>query len=434
MLNMVTTGSNFSGMENTTGILNASTTTAPPSVLDGKIAIVLISIAAPILFIVGMIGNILIIVVIRRGVLPSIATTLSFTYLAAADVVVLVFGLTDLWLYSYSIYIKDFDETWCAIHMWLIYASISLSSWALVFITIQRTISIYFPLKNVTIATKSNTLIGLIVMTILICGINLHILWTAGFTSGLPAAETSQENTTTAIDNSSTSSPTMPPATTSTQPLVTNTSFVMSTSAAPSAPVLYCDFRPEHEEFFYGIWTWVDFSMACVVPTALLIIGNLLIICRLTAATRKRQEMSQNKDDSSKIHTLSVMLLCITLLFFVCTIPIVVLEIGHKEWFDLNDPSDAAIYLLVRIVANLLQYTNNTANFILYCLTSNVFRKKLTEIVCGRKKKPKDTSMITSVTGGSTMATVVTKATAISKANMNGNENGSTKNHENTAL
>ena len=151
-------------MDTTVSTFNTSTTTKPPGILEPMIGKVIISIAAPILFLVGVIGNILIIVVIRRGALPSIATTLSFTYLAVVDMIVLVFAPVELWLFYYEIYITYFNHTWCVIHAWLIYVGMSLSSWALAFITIQRAISIYFPLKNVSIATKSNTLIGLGVM------------------------------------------------------------------------------------------------------------------------------------------------------------------------------------------------------------------------------------------------------------------------------
>ena len=108
-------------MDTTVSTFSTSTTTKPPGIMEPMIGKVIISIAAPILFLVGMIGNILIIVVIRRGALPSIATTLSFTYLAVVDMIVLVFALVELWLFYYDIYITDFNHTWCAIHAWLIY-------------------------------------------------------------------------------------------------------------------------------------------------------------------------------------------------------------------------------------------------------------------------------------------------------------------------
>ena len=421
-------------MDTTSSTLHASTRIKPPDVLDPKIVIVIISIAAPIIFFVGMIGNILIIMVIRRGALPSIATSLSFTYLAVVDIIVLVFGLVDLWLYSYKIFIRDFNPTWCAIHLWLIYVGVSLSSWALVFITIQRTISIYFPLKNISIATKSNTLIGLGVMTVLICVLNLHMLWTLGLTEGPLASDVGLENAV-VTGNFSISLTTAPSVTTGTRPNMTNTSVQISSLVAPNAAIPYCNPLPEHYTFFYGVWTWIDLAVACLVPTIFLAIGNLLIICRLTTATHKRQEMSQNRDDNNNNKNLSIVLMSITIVFFVCTLPITVFQIGFTEWFDLGNPSGAAAHLLVRVVVNLLQYANNAANFILYCLTSDVFRKKFYELMCRSKRKQKNTSSHASVTGRArAVKTEVTSVTSISKVNMNKNENQSTKGHENTAL
>ena len=414
-------------MDTTRSTLNASSTIKPPGVLDPTIVKIIISIAAPILFLVGMIGNILIIVVIRRGALPSIATTLSFTYLAVVDMIVLVFGLLDLWLIYYGIFLKDFNHTWCAIHTWLIYVGVSLSSWALVFITIQRTISIYLPLKNVSIATKSNTLIGLSVMTVLICGLNLHMLWTSCFTTGPPTLNAGQGSAV-LTGNYSISSTAAASLTTGTQSDVTNSTVDITSLVAPNCLVL-----PEHYTFFYGVWTWVDFVVACLVPTVILAIGNLLIICRLTTATRKRKEMSQNQDDNDKKHNIPIMLISITILFFVCTIPITVLLIGNTEWFDLDNPKEAATHHLVNLVANLMQYANNAANFILYCLTSNEFRKKMYELICRRKRKQKNVIMKVSATG-SAVATEVTNVTSVSKVNANENESDSTKGHENRSL
>ena len=407
-------------MDTTRSTLNASSTIKPPGVLDPTIVKILISIAAPILFFVGMIGNILIIVVIRRGALPSIATTLSFTYLAVVDMIVLVFGLMELWLSHYKIDIRILNHTFCAIHTWFIYVGVSLSSWALVFITIQRTISIYFPLKNVTIATKSNTVIGLSVMTILICGLNMHMLWTLGLTTGPPD--------TILTDNYSNSSTAATSLTTGTRSYGKITTVAITSLVAP-----YCFVLPEHYAFFVGVWTWVDFVVACLVPTVILAIGNLLIICRLTTATRKRQEMSQNQDDNDKKHNIPIMLISITILFFVCTIPITVILIGNTEWFDLKNPSEAAIQHLVILVANLMQYANNAANFILYCLTSNEFRKKMYELICRRKRKQKNVIMKVSATG-SAVATDVTNVTSVSKVNANEDESDSTKGHENRSL
>ena len=421
-------------MDTTFTTLNSSTTMKSPSILDPVIIKVIISIAAPILFLVGMIGNILIIVVIRRGALPSIATTLSFTYLAVVDMIVLVFGLLELWLFYYGISIPDLNHTWCVIHSWLIYVGMSLSSWALVFITIQRTISIYLPFKNVSIATKSNTLIGLGVMTVLICGLYLHMLWILGLTTGPQASDTGLDNSF-LTGNSSISSTAAPSVTTGTWPNGTNTSVESSSLVAPGAAVPSCTALPEYDTFFYEVWTWVDLAVVCLVPTVILATGNILIICRLTTATHKRQKMSQDRDDNNKKHNISIMLISITILFFVCTIPLVVFQIFQTKWFDLDNPSEAARYHLVRIVVHLMQFANNAANFILYCLTSNVFRKKFYELVCRHERKKENTSMSASVTGRVKAAvTEVTQMASISNVNMIELLNRSTKGSENTAL
>ena len=355
--------------------------------MEDQIRKMLVSVLMPIFLTIGMIGNILIILVIRRGVFSSIATSLSFGYLAIVDMIVLAFGLVGLVKFDGARLVTDMDDTYCKVHTWILYSSVSFSSWALVFITIQRIISIYFPFQNRLIVTKSKTLIGLIAMTFVLASLNSCQLFIMGLTSDYNGGNDSID-TGEALFNTTTKH-TVPNISVTAKQVPTNISQVMQTAK------LSCSGLPQYAMISQDIWPWVDLFVTSVIPALILIIGNMLISYRLVLSRRMRRNMAQDCAER-KTNTISIMLVATASLFLVCTLPIVLLLAGLKNVIDTSDKHGMAIYNLISTAFNLLQYLNSTINFILYCLTSKMFRMKLLDILCNRRKGQRKTHGMTS--------------------------------------
>lgn len=80
----------------------------------------------------------------------------------------------------------------------------------------------------------------------------------------------------------------------------------------------------------------------------------------------------------------TAMLVGISVVFLVSTTPYVVYFLFVEHWMaDTSVARSARIYL-VFAVTNLLYYTNNACNFILYCLTGSRFRQAL--VACFRRR------------------------------------------------
>ena len=67
---------------------------------------------APVIFITGCLGNLLIILVIRRGAMRTSSTCVYVTFIAVFDLITLVSGMTNEWLkVSYSRVFREFGLT-----------------------------------------------------------------------------------------------------------------------------------------------------------------------------------------------------------------------------------------------------------------------------------------------------------------------------------
>ena len=358
MENATTIGLSTESYSNTSflGVQNGSTSSVAEGQVARGVTYILASALSPTLLTIGIVGNILIIIVLQRGVLPGIASTLSFTWLAAADLLTLVNGLTDLWLYATNSSITIKSVIWCKLQSWLLYSAITLSSWCIVFITIQRIMAVTSPLRNKIFATKRNTLIGLISMTVIIFAMNSHMLFAFGHV-------------------------TLPGDT--------------------DGPV-FCDIITPYHQFFI-VWTWVDLFLASVVPFVIVIVGNCVIIVCLLRARRERQHMARGRKEG-KGSSVAGMLLGVSVMFIICTLPVVVLQIGSRFWFNLRDEGDYARWQMATFIANVIQYVNNTASCLLYTCTSKDFRKKVFELFTRRKVRATGRSSVTTATGSTVVS------------------------------
>ena len=204
-------------------------------------------------------------------------------------------------------------------------------------------------------------------MTVLVVGMYLHIFWTIGIediAGSNAGGHSATANHALGLNVSATN-----------ESINSELGYTTTTADVNTLKIAVCDALTRHSKFFNGPWTWVDLCIAVGLPTFLLIAGNVVIISQLLMARRRRQEMGQQRDDN-KTHSVSVMLVGITLMYIVCSLPAHVLQIGANYWFDFTDQSSRSVYIDALYATCLLMYCNNAGNFALYCLTSKTFRTK----------------------------------------------------------
>ena len=295
---------------------------------------------APILIACGTVGNALSVLVMCRKKIQQCTMSLYLLVLALVDTSVLYVGLLHLYLkelYDYDW--REFSNTVCKLHMFMIYAIMQYDSWLLVSVTMERLCAVLLPHKCRTIFTKRNMVISLVILAVVIASINAHFFATyelVEISDGSPR-----------------------------RVCVTTTK--------------------EHWEFIHLIWPWIDFIVASLLPFLIIVLSNSAIIGRIVHSTFKRRQhlhSQNNAFSNSKMTTMTAILLTVTLVFFITTAPMAIYMIRNVSQHHQADAEQKAYLKLVWTVLSLLLYTNNVINFLLYLISGRRFRREFTKMFC----------------------------------------------------
>ncbi|KAK2152997.1 hypothetical protein LSH36_311g00028 [Paralvinella palmiformis] len=150
-----------------------------------------------------------------------------------------------------------------------------------------------------------------------------------------------------------------------------------------------CDAIERRYMYFSRVWNWIDFVICSFAPFAIMLSSNVAIITRLVYLQKTKKQSSTNKRNN----TMTLTLIIVTFVFFLSTGPLTLfINVGEywieraktNEDFEIIDVSWASF--------NILAYSNNAVNFILYCLSGPNFRKELAEMLhlekCWKKIGP----------------------------------------------
>ena len=209
----------------------------------------------------GTVGNVLSILVLKRPLLWHMPLTMYLMALAVVDLLVLWTGLFNWWLFTTfdirSIYIR---VEVCHMLLFLVYLFPYLSAAIVTAISVQRFISIVFPLRAKVWNSRRNILISLIVMTIVLIPLAIPVI--------LPCT-------------------------------------------ADYTPVLG------------NVIVWTDFTVRFFLPFLIILISSAVMIVRLRASSRFRMEHVAS-DETRVQRTerkVTIMLVTLCLLYVLCVLP-----------------------------------------------------------------------------------------------------------------
>ena len=319
----------------------------------------------PILFVCGILGNILIFVVLTRPAMRRVSAYVYFLVLSIVDTIVLFIGLLRLWVARLLMYdIRDQSVWVCKILSVAGYTVSDYSVWLIVAVTIERFIAVSRPLSTVgDIKSGTKTRRVMIVMVILFAilfGINAHLLWT----------------TTIEIKGG-------------------HSNFTNLTLSQPK-----CTGAKGFDVLVNSVWPWVDAVIYSILPLLILFLFNSLIICRVFRANRIRiNQLSAHSRKSPSGRSkepreatdggrrLTVMLLTVSFAFVITTLPQSAMLI-YVPFRPANLSIDSIMILrLIQTISELLMYTNHSINFYLYCATGRKFRHQLMRVLSSKKRK-----------------------------------------------
>ena len=323
---------------------------------------------SPLIFVIGVIGNILTIAVLRRRKFQGTTTAVYLPLLAAADTAALIFGIIPEWLdYCEIVVFKELHPWTCKFEKFLFYTSGDTAIWILVAFTFDRFIAVCFPFHKRAVCQPRRASIICGVIFALAVVKNLHVFWTRG-----PQYDEDGE--------------------------------------------LYkvCG-RPEpYTRFEVYVRPWIAFAVVMAVPFLIIIVCNTLIIRTLLKARRLRSQQTHSDKDKSFIQT-TTMCMSASFAFLAFIAPSLVLLIGSPYWS--NDDESNEAYNYAKAINNQLVYVNHSINFFLYCLTGAKFREELVALFqCinegdsslsyyNKAYKPKEHSRLNSQASGNTRTT-----------------------------
>ena len=299
----------------------------------------------PILISFGTVGNILSIVVLTRKLIKTSTTALYLTFLAFSDLLVLYTGLLRQWLkFLTKKDLRHVSEAACKIHIWLVYSSLDFSAWILIAVTLERVISTWCPHNAKTKCSKKYATILLIGIIFLCLGLNSHLLF--GMVDKVSEDGKSVQRCSTIDDN--------------------------------------------YSAFFNLTWPWIDLCAFCLIPFSVIVVGNGCILFKVIKSRKKARPRVQpsmrslhgNSQNHHNHSSMTAMLFTLNMVFLFTTSPISIYNIGYPIWLEGASQETQASLEFWWAVVNMLMYTNNSLNFLLYCLSGSKFRQEVKRLFC----------------------------------------------------
>ena len=313
----------------------------------------LLLVCLPVIVLLGTIGNVLSIIVLKRRVMQMTAASFYLIVLAIPDLTVLYFSALKTWIrLVFGFELLHVSNAACKITKYIFFTSTHLSAWLVVAITIERLMVVCFPFKAPKMCCHRQAQLITVALVILIMGLNLNIVW---------ASE-----------------------------LVIN-----------KCGIKYCT-AYQHSTYMHYIFPKINLFVYSLVPFTLVLIMNLVIISsilknnklfkqhqqqmQLTQGQNGRQSRVGRSSGSRQLQLinqrrLTCTLLTISFLWFTLTGPYAITDI-------LNVTFKHKFPAIVRIISYLLMYVNHAINFYIYCLTGRKFRYELRRVFCRTWKPP----------------------------------------------
>ena len=272
----------------------------------------------PPLCMMGLVGNTLVLLVLRRDGLVRTSANVYLSALAVGDsLVLMVASVTTYPGIAWGWWFNSTSRLACRVTGPVLLTLINASIWFIVAFTVERCVVVRLPLLKLRLCTPRNA--GLC------CGSLLVLAFVKNIDRFFA------------------------------QDLVIGT---VSDDAICTVQLRYRDYVNNYRPM-------ITFVTSCVIPTGVVLVCNWAII-----RTLRRDLMQTAARDPIVRHT-TIMGLTVSFAFIVCVVPMHVFYINIHNWPTNQNQFDILLSLL------LLRYANHAVNFFLYSLTGAHFRCEL---------------------------------------------------------
>ncbi|UJR35661.1 hypothetical protein I4U23_028411 [Adineta vaga] len=280
------------------------------------------AIVYPVVFLLGIIGNVLSSLLFSITKLKRTSCGVYFLLLAIADSIALIGGLHHCLTIGFNI--KVANASYCRARNFLLYTAMDMASWMVVAISVDRFLKMKYPIKARKYATQKLAIIISCIITMIFILKNFHLA----------------------------------------------TVFIgdFSDDAAD-----HCDPNPDYPKymiFFKNIWPWIDVATFALFPFVIVAVCNAFII---HDQYKRRLKLRKRNLD----HSLITLLLVSSISLIICNLPITILAAVYPYVslsYDTNDTYDEVAFAFD--ILRLPSYGSLALNFYLYYYNSIVFRQQ----------------------------------------------------------
>ena len=314
--------------------------------VECHLAVMLWKIFAPLFLVVGIPGNIVSIAVLSRQRMRNTTTSVYLRLLAIVDTAVILVAMPRQIDYYYSaVKVHDLSVFACKFFSFLTPTILTLSWCFLPILTIDRLILVRYPIWAKKHCTKKSALVVFAVLALAMITINFHQLVFIDIPREDVTGSTNLANTTVQVYG-------------------------------------ICRAVPDwYKEFYQKTWPLVMLVVFSLTPVILQIVCNVLLIRELAIRSRKRQtnRALQDKNDREQhdLRSVTRMLVVVSVFFVLSSVPQCIQLVLKPYVFKPKTAHNNAKNVLFKALIQLLMYSNNTINFLLYTLSGRVFRNEL---------------------------------------------------------
>ncbi|CAF3277543.1 unnamed protein product [Rotaria socialis] len=300
------------------------------------------------IFIIGVIGNLLSVLVFSRASLRHRSCAIYFLALAITDIASLFASFIDTVLPSYNNVSLTMKSLFiCKLNPLMVYFTTDLSNFLLAVASIDRAVSIQCPLKSKQFCRARIAIYIIIIMALTVLFINGHIFW--GFEL---------------IDEQS----------------------QRFCSPSKTKIIYYNEPNSITYDRFYAIFDSLDMLFAVVFPFVVMLICNLIILIRVITSRRSIStiltttvQSKKTRKRHEKERQLTVMLLGSAAAFLVFTLPTEINDtVRAFRPSNLSQPKGAMALMTAVFIA--MEQLNHAIHFYIYTLTGRVFRNELIQL------------------------------------------------------
>ncbi len=279
---------------------------------------------SPVLIAVGTVGNVLcFLMMMRRSMRDSVICT-QIAVIAVCDTLNLWYG--DFLFYlekTHGIHITDLSSAGCKSAETIQNALLLLSCWLITFMSVERFIAVFFPLKSKLYLKKKTILIVSLILALLAFGMNI------------PS--------------------------------------ILVPEIRPHKDHYHCFVKEDKIVFNQDVLMAVS-VMLSYVPFFIILFANFGIIFKLSCNRGDLGQQTANVQTTS----MTISLVVVSFVFLIVTFPITFFNFGETVMYTTDHPEvRGARFYLYNMIAHCMMYLNYGINFYLYLITGARFRSEL---------------------------------------------------------